>query len=115
MPSRLIPIAYTIEGFTSRVSIEARSDDTWVVAAGIFCLNSYLEFEYESMPSNRTEDYIARTRMATAGLALARLETYAQWCRSTEMHGKCVRKFGECPTCHTKGNAEVSDDTSTGS
>jgi len=53
------------------VTIESRGSTGWAIVNGRSCLNRDGEWEYESMPSERKEEFIARTRWATAGEALA--------------------------------------------
>ena len=53
------------------VFIEWRGGDSWVVATnGRMVLNHGGEWEYEPNPSNRTDDFLARTRYKHAETAL---------------------------------------------
>jgi hypothetical protein len=75
----LKPVKYEVLGHSSerhRVFIEARSKETWTCTDGYGCLNADGEFEDEPSPSNRTDDFIARTRFATPELALANFERH---------------------------------------
>ena len=45
-----------------RVAIESRGDGKWAIINGGMCWTRDGEWEYESMPSNRTDEFIARTR-----------------------------------------------------
>lgn len=46
----------------TRITIEWRGEDSWCIHHCGSCLNTDGEWEYEPMPSNREDDYIARTR-----------------------------------------------------
>ena len=46
------------------ITVERRGEHTWVVRRGSAVLNTDWEFEYEPMPSNRTDDFISRTRFS---------------------------------------------------
>jgi len=46
------------------ITVESRGDGLWAVCDPGFCLNRDGEFEAESLPSNRTEDFIERTRFS---------------------------------------------------
>lgn len=60
--------SYTI---SERVSIERRGENAWaVVDAFGDSLNRKGEWEYEPRPSNRSDEYIARTRYSTPQKAL---------------------------------------------
>lgn len=54
---------------TKNATIEKRADDKWaVVDNGV--LNKDLQWEYEPMPSSRTDEFIARTRFDSIDEAL---------------------------------------------
>lgn len=44
------------------ISIEWRGDDRWCIFNGSSCYTKLGEWEYESMPSHRTDEYLARAR-----------------------------------------------------
>ena len=48
--------------FRSSVFVELRGVGVWAVTDGTCVLNSEGSWEYEPLPSNRTEEFIARTR-----------------------------------------------------
>jgi hypothetical protein len=61
----------------SNLRIEWRGETGWAICNGRSCLSKDDgEFEYESMPSSRTDEFIARTRFATPQEAFAYL---AEW------------------------------------
>ena len=60
-------LSYHVE---KQVMIEARGFDAWAVVDAIFVLNREGEWEYEPQPSNRSDEFLARTRFATAQEAL---------------------------------------------
>lgn len=48
---------------TDDIAVERRGDGVWAVTTSTrSCVNTYLEREFEPMPSWRDEDFIARTR-----------------------------------------------------
>lgn len=49
---------------TGEVTLEKRNreKDSWAVCNGCACLNTDWQLEVESMPSNRTDEFLARTR-----------------------------------------------------
>lgn len=62
----------------TRVMIQYRGDDRWVVSNGTAVFNSFDEWEWEPMPSNRDAEFIARTRM-TLDEAFVRAEAALNW------------------------------------
>jgi hypothetical protein len=46
------------------VTVEYRGDGRWAVCSGRSCLNTDGDFEYEAMPSNRTDDFFVRCRFS---------------------------------------------------
>ena len=65
------------ESGISNLTVEYRSKTGWAICSGRCCLDKESgELEYESMPSSRTGDYIARTRFASPQEAFAFL---AEW------------------------------------
>jgi hypothetical protein len=69
--------AATAFGFENDISIEMRGRNDggtlWAVVRGRSTLNTEGYWEYEPMPSNRDDDYIARTRF-TLEEAYARMK-----------------------------------------
>ncbi len=61
----------------NRVQIASRGDDRWAICQDSFCWNRQAEWEFERMPSSRSEDFIERTRY---GL----LEAFEVWKRDQE-------------------------------
>lgn len=47
---------------SSAIYIEDRGNDTWAITNGSSCLNTDFQWEWESMPSSRTDDFLKRTR-----------------------------------------------------
>lgn len=62
--SAWVPLSYRHQddAFGRGISVVARGLETWVVTNGVEVLNGDMEWEYEPMPSNRSEEFIARTR-----------------------------------------------------
>ncbi len=58
------------------VSISKRGETAWAIVDGQYCLSKEGEWEYESLPSNRQEEFIARTRFPTVQAAF---EFWNQW------------------------------------
>lgn len=71
----LIPVKYEVKFHTfinHRVYVESREQGKWVVTTGdSSCLNTDGHFEYEPSPSNRVEEFLARTRHSSPEDALA--------------------------------------------
>lgn len=69
---------YSFEKEQRRFTIERRSKSTWVVGGSDrFVLDpEIIEFIYESFPSNRTEEFIKKTRFNTKEEAYRQLERY---------------------------------------
>jgi hypothetical protein len=70
----LEPVRYEVIGHPfrrHRVFIEKRGVGRWVCTTGTGdALNGYGEFEYEPLPSNRSDEFIHRTRFTGAEEAL---------------------------------------------
>lgn len=49
-----------------QVIVEKRSQDTWAIVGDGNCLTKTNDWIYESMPSNRTEEFINDTRWSNA-------------------------------------------------
>lgn len=45
-----------------RISVEHRGGDSWAVVDGCMCATRDLEWIFEPSPSNREDDFVARTR-----------------------------------------------------
>lgn len=59
------------------LTVEFRGKTGWAICNGRCCLSKEdSDFEYETFPSSRTDDFIARTRFASAREAFAFL---AEW------------------------------------
>ena len=58
--------------------VESRGKSGWAITKGAVCLNKSGEWEYEPMPSHRTDAFIKHTRWATPQEAFAFLEKYCQ-------------------------------------
>jgi len=60
------PVKYVVEEDPrnpfNAVYIEYRGDTGWTITQGGNCLNKDGKWEYEPMPSSRTEEFIKRTR-----------------------------------------------------
>lgn len=70
---------YLFEVAQRTFTIERRSKTTWVVASFGFVLDpGLIEFVYESMPSNRTDEFIKATRFKTKEEAYAQLQRYLE-------------------------------------
>ena len=58
--------AYRIAGAVGRdqedMRIQWRGDDRWAIFNGASCLNRLGEWEYEPLPSSRTDEYLERNR-----------------------------------------------------
>lgn len=62
----------------SSIKVEWRGGDTWAVTDGRQCLNNKGKWEYEPLPSSRTEEFLARCRF-TENMALAHAFNMATW------------------------------------
>lgn len=58
------------------IYIESRGKDAWAVCEMGEVLNSSGDFEYESMPSSRTDEFINRTRFKTVEEAVKMIEQF---------------------------------------
>ena len=58
----------------------SQEPEAWAIWDGGACLNRDLEWEHESLPSNRTDDFIARTRWPTASDAMGFARRYLRDC-----------------------------------
>lgn len=60
----LIPIKYQYGKYngSDTVYIELRDVDRWAITNGGSCLNTEFEWEFEGLPSGRTDDFKTRTR-----------------------------------------------------
>jgi hypothetical protein len=57
--------------------IESRGQSAWICNTGAAdALNTDGQFEYEPLPSSRTDEFIARTRFVTPEAALANFEKH---------------------------------------
>ncbi len=79
----LRPITYEVQNhpFRSSITIQARIQrgyTMWVCTLGESgsVLNTDGQFEYEPLPSNRADDFIARTRFRSPAEALENLERH---------------------------------------
>jgi hypothetical protein len=76
----LKPVKYEVLGHGFKhhsVYIESRGITGWVCAIpGSSVLNTDGDFEMEPLPSNRSEDFISRTRFETPEAALANFESH---------------------------------------
>jgi len=53
------------KGIQPQVGIEWRGPDKWVIVMdNMYVLNKKGQFEYEPMPSSRTDDFLSRTRFS---------------------------------------------------
>lgn len=75
-----LPVKYEIQG-QDRIAIEARGYGHWAVTQGSFVLNKLGEWEYEPMPSGRSEEFIKRTRWNSAEAAF---EAFKTWFRMNQ-------------------------------
>jgi hypothetical protein len=79
-PMTLTPIRYEVVGHPlkrHRVLIEWRGENAWICTTGAGdALNTDGEFELEPLPSNRTDEFIERTRFDTPESALANFEKH---------------------------------------
>lgn len=60
----IVPCAYRLPDGIGR--IEERDRDAWAIVNAGCCLNTEGEWEVEPMPSNRTDEFKARTRFPIA-------------------------------------------------
>jgi hypothetical protein len=77
---KLIPVRYIVVGHRFKrflAWIEYRGSGWTCVTDSNEVLNKSGKFEYEPSPSNRTEEFIARTRFPTAKSALKNFERHA--------------------------------------
>lgn len=58
----IVPCAYAVPTEEMRVEIAWRGPDQWVIAGAGCCLNTDDQWEVEPQPSNRTDEFKARTR-----------------------------------------------------
>jgi hypothetical protein len=63
-------------GDYERVKIVHRGNGKWAICHGHSCLTKGGLWEYESMPSSRTDEFLAETRFASSKEAFA---FYEQW------------------------------------
>ncbi len=66
----LIPTEYRVAGADSEVRICQRGPNSWAVVYCGLNLNKDGGWEYEGMPSGRTEEFFARCRYPSAFAAL---------------------------------------------
>jgi len=61
------------------INIESRGENVWAICS-IFgqCLNKQMEWEYEPLPSSRTEDFIDRTRFYSLKTTYLFFEEFAR-------------------------------------
>lgn len=72
VPAVAEPIVSRYRFADTDVIIDWRSDDRWAICSGGFCYSREGDFEIEPMPSNRTDEFLARCRYTLAeALALA--------------------------------------------
>ncbi|WP_217925125.1 hypothetical protein [Miltoncostaea oceani] len=63
IPPELVPFISQFSLEETRVTISLRDRDRWaIVRSGGFCMNRSGQWEYEPLPSSRSDDFIARTR-----------------------------------------------------
>jgi hypothetical protein len=77
----LVPEEYRIwrDGLPSKLTIQRRGEGAWaVVSLSGYVVNTDGELEVEPSPSNRSENFVARTRLPTVNAALARAKLYFQ-------------------------------------
>ena len=55
---------------TSCISIEMTYKNSWAVRCRSWCLNNKGKWEYEPMPSSRTDAFLKRCRFSTAKKAM---------------------------------------------
>lgn len=55
------PSAYRFES-NPRIKVEWRGTGLWAITNAGHCLNKDNQWEYEPLPSNRSDDFIERTR-----------------------------------------------------
>jgi hypothetical protein len=74
----LEPVKYVVNchALRNHIYLESRGKGGWVVTDGSGVLNSDGEFEYEPLPSNRDDEFIARTRFKTIEGALANFQKH---------------------------------------
>lgn len=58
------------------VTLEKRGDDVWAICHGSHCLNASGEWEYESLPSSRTNEFKKTTRFDSLEAAI---DFYVEW------------------------------------
>lgn len=74
------PVKYIVTGTEELLYMECRDlvKDRWVVSDGCgMVLDKALEWQWEPLPSNRTEDYIKATRFSFRG-AKQQMKKYAK-------------------------------------
>ena len=70
----LIPVKYAIDKLNSVANVEMRNYDppAWAITQrGGLVMDKKGDWEYEPLPSNRSQRFIKRTRWSTADKALA--------------------------------------------
>lgn len=87
MRERPLPTVRDLQVMSYRVNatvtLERRAGDTWSVCRGSDVLNRDGEWENEPPPSERSDNFIERTRFATAEDALAAYHSFHPYPRTT--------------------------------
>lgn len=80
----LKPISYLINE-DNFIKVEYRGKDKWAITNSDLVLNKHNEWEYEPLPSSRTDEFIQRTRFDSAHAAL---EFYEQFSKKDHLFDK---------------------------
>jgi len=73
----------------SRIMISIRKPSGWAILDGDRCLNNEGSWEYEPLPSARTDEFILRTRFPTLEMALSH---YLNWKEEVEQWARRQRR-----------------------